>query len=105
MPVTRIDPNARQIAKAERYAEAMDKIEDIIIDALPSLILKLKILAEGVEIERRGHDGIPYKVTLPPDRKAAIYLVDRIMGRPARQWAPPTAPVKPLAPVILKKES
>lgn len=56
-----------------------------IAERLPWLVDKLLELAEGVRIEKTLRDGttaIVYQER--PDRQAAEYLIDRIMGKPTQ---------------------
>lgn len=51
---------------------------------LPWLVDKLLELAGGVQCERLLRDGTAVVYTEPPDRQAAEYLIDRIMGKPTQ---------------------
>jgi hypothetical protein len=75
-------PGAGRKPKAEKYKQPINKAERRIVDRLPDLIDSLLDLATGVQVEEVGDDGEPRVYTRPPDRKAAEYLVNRIMGIP-----------------------
>lgn len=48
---------------------------------LPWLVDKLIELVEGVEVERVDRQGQRRIYSQPPDRQAAEYLIDRVMGK------------------------
>lgn len=53
-----------------------------IAQKLPWLVDKLMELVEGVEIERVDRNGQSRVYSQPPDRQAAEYLIDRVLGKP-----------------------
>lgn len=55
-----------------------------IADRLPWLVDKLMELAEGIHEEKAIGDGAVMVYKRPPDRQAAEYLIDRIMGKPTQ---------------------
>lgn len=77
-------PGAGRKPKADLFATPIRKAEKRIADRLPFLVDKLFELSEGVLVESTRMDGTPYVYKTPPDRQAATYLVDRIMGKPAQ---------------------
>lgn len=56
--------------------------EKKIADRLPWLVDKLIELVEGVHEEKMIGDGTVLVYKRSPDRQAAEYLIDRIMGKP-----------------------
>lgn len=59
--------------------------EGMIRDRLPWLIGKLFELAEGVHVEKVvGREGATIVYQERPDRQAAEYLIDRVMGKPTQ---------------------
>lgn len=52
-----------------------------IAQKLPWLVDKLIELVEGVEVERVDRQGERRIYSQPPDRQAAEYLIDRVMGK------------------------
>lgn len=77
-------PGAGRKPKADLFATPIRKAEKRIADRLPLLVDKLFELSEGVLVEGTRLDGSSYVYRTPPDRQAATYLVDRIMGKPAQ---------------------
>jgi hypothetical protein len=55
-----------------------------IAEKLPWLVDKLMELAEGIHEERTVGDGAVLVYKRAPDRQAAEYLIDRIMGKPTQ---------------------
>jgi hypothetical protein len=71
--------------KTLRYREALDAVEERIVDALPEII-------EGLINRAKGGDA-----------KAAFYLVDRILGKAAVASTPPADDSKhPYTRVVLE---
>lgn len=58
--------------------------EGLIRDRLPWLVEKLLELVEGVEVQETDRRGQTRIYTTPPDRQAAEYLIDRVMGKPTQ---------------------
>jgi hypothetical protein len=54
-------------------------------DRLPTLLDNLFALADGVKEERELPSGKVVVYTTPPDLRANIYLVDRVMGKPTER--------------------
>ena len=75
-------PGAGRKPKAETYARPIRAAEDRIADRLPVLVDRLLDLASGVTVQEVGSDGEARVYTRPPDRQAAEYLLNRIMGKP-----------------------
>lgn len=68
--------SGRKKSNIRTLKDALTKLEG----DLPSIVEKLKSLAFGRKVECPFcHKELPI---LKPDREAAIYLIDRIMGRP-----------------------
>lgn len=87
-------PGAGRKPKAEKYERQINSAEKKIADKLPFLVDKLLELSEGVLVEKAGPTGrVIYQQ--PPDRAAAQYLLDRIMGKPT-EHKEHTFPDKPL---------
>jgi hypothetical protein len=61
--------------------------EKKIADRLPWLVDKLMELAEGIHEEKMIGDGAVMVYKRAPDRQAAEYLIDRIMGKPTQPLA------------------
>jgi hypothetical protein len=55
-----------------------------IADRLPWLLDKLFELAEGIYEQKEIADDVVIVYKRPPDRQAAEYLVDRVMGKPTQ---------------------
>lgn len=58
--------------------------EKKISDRLPWLVDKLMELAEGIHEEKMIGENVAIVYKRPPDRQAAEYLIDRIMGKPTQ---------------------
>lgn len=78
-------PGAGRKRAADKYATAINQAERRIADRLPDLIDKLFELADGVTVMERDAHGREKVYDRPPDFKAASYLVDRVMGKPAQK--------------------
>lgn len=86
MPKGGARPGAGRKPKIEKFATQINKAEKRIADRLPLLIDKLFELAEGVLVE--DMDWITMKRSVyqkPPDRQAAEYLINRVMGKPTER--------------------
>ncbi len=68
--------------KAEKFARPIAAAEKRIADKLPHLVDKLLELVDGVTIESEDQHGETHIYQRPPDRQAAQYLLDRIIGKP-----------------------
>lgn len=72
--------------KKDQHAGAIAKAEKRIADRLPLLIDKMLELASGVVVQEVDEgDGSVNVYTRPPDRQAAEYLINRIMGKPTER--------------------
>lgn len=80
-------PGAGRKRKSETHAGAVAAAEGRIRDRLPALVDTLFALAEGVRVERVTPDGAVDVFTTPPDLKAIVYLIDRVLGRPTKAVA------------------
>src|SRR5947209_4218827 len=72
-------------AKAVKFARPIAAAEKRIADRLPHLVDKLLELADGVtvsEIDAKGEERVYLR---PPDRQAAEYLLNRILGKPTER--------------------
>lgn len=58
--------------------------EKKIADLLPWLVDKMVELVDGVEVQETDRRGQTKVYTTPPDRQAAEYLIDRVMGKAAQ---------------------
>ena len=67
--------------KRVTYSSPIKVAEAKIASKLPWLVDKLIELVEGVEIERVDRQGQRRIYSQPPDRQAAEYLIDRILGK------------------------
>jgi hypothetical protein len=63
----------------------MGVTEDQIVENLPELAEAALALALGLWVEERGRDGVRRVRRLPPDFRAIVYCMDRIMGRPGER--------------------
>ncbi len=93
-------PGAGRKSKAEKYARPINAAEKQIVDKLPSIVDSLIRLAEGVFVEE--YNPITDKVAVyqkAPDRAAAEYLIDRILGKPRQYQELAGAGGEPLIPV------
>lgn len=64
------------------YEEQKKAAEKLVADNLIDVVKALIDLALGVKKTRIGKDGLEEVYTSPPDRQAAMYLCDRIVGKP-----------------------
>lgn len=78
-------PGAGRKPKDEKFKLPIAKAEKRIADRLPSLIDRALELADGVTVQEVDRDGGIVVYTKPPDLKAIIYLVDRVMGKPTER--------------------
>jgi len=78
-------PGAGRKKTSDRNAGAVVKAEKKIRDRLPEVIDALFELAIGVTVEEVDGEGARTVYTKAPDAKAAIYLTDRIMGKPTER--------------------
>lgn len=78
-------PGAGRKPKDEKFKLPIAKAEKRIADRLPSLIDRALELADGVTVQEVDKDGGIVVYTKPPDLKAIIYLVDRVMGKPTER--------------------
>lgn len=62
----------------------IQQAEGMIRDRLPWLVGKLFELAEGVHEEKRIGKDVVVVYKQPPDRQAAEYLIDRVLGKPTQ---------------------
>ncbi len=85
MPSGGARPGAGRPRKREKYARPIAQAEKRIADNLPNIIDKLMELADGVTVQETGKDGSERIYDRPPDREAAKYLIDRIMGKPTER--------------------
>lgn len=66
------------------YQTPVQLAEAKIAAKLPWLVDKLFELVEGVEIERVDRQGQRRIYSQPPDRQAAEYLINRVLGMPTQ---------------------
>jgi len=106
-------PKKRRIPVTRQ--EANEKAELYIVKNLPKLVSRLMELAMGVTMAKRGKDGNVNIYVEAPDRQAAEYLVERVMGKvPQRHevtgdeggpmkimpWAPALPPALPPPTIV-----
>lgn len=72
-------------ARSQKFARPVAAAEKRISDALPTLIDKMLELANGVTVSETDQRGAEVIYTRPPDRQAAEYLLNRIMGKPTER--------------------
>jgi hypothetical protein len=78
-------PGAGRPSKAEAHATPIKDAEKRISDRLPVLIDKLFALADGVLVQETDDEGAVDVYLKPPELKALVYLVDRVMGKPMQK--------------------
>ena len=78
-------PGAGRPRKRVKHAGAISRAEKQIVDRLPEVVGRLLELADGITVQEVDPDGGERVYTRPPDREAARYLVDRIMGKPTER--------------------
>lgn len=78
-------PGAGRPRKLDKYAGQVAAAETRIADRLPELVEALMLLALG-EMGPPDKAGLR-PVLVPPDFKAASYLVDRLLGKPGQAIA------------------
>ncbi len=70
----------------EKYARPIAAAEKRIVDRLPQLVDKMLVLAYGVQVESINPITMEAEVYREkPDRAAAEYLLNRIMGKPTER--------------------
>jgi hypothetical protein len=79
-----VRPGAGRKSKAELYAGDIRATEQYIVERLPSIVEKQYELSQGIKCSELTKDGIVV-YDRPPDRQAAAYLIDRILGRPTER--------------------
>lgn len=78
-------PGAGRPAKKTKYAAPIARAEKRIVDKLPLLIDRMFELADGVAVQDIDNEGGVNVYIKPPDRQAAEYLINRIMGKPTER--------------------
>jgi len=79
-------PGAGRPPKSVIFESQVRKAEKRIADRLPHIVDKLLELCDGVLIQQEDEKtGELHVYTRGPDRAAAAYLLDRIMGRPTER--------------------
>ncbi len=78
-------PGAGRPAKKDKHARPIAKAEKRIADRLPELIDRMFELASGVMVEEMDAEGGVNVYSKVPDRQAAEYLINRIMGKPTER--------------------
>lgn len=72
--------------KEHKFAGPIAAAEQQIVDRLPDLIERMFELAEGITVQEVDKKTGGLKVySRPPDREAARYLIDRILGKPTER--------------------
>lgn len=78
-------PGAGRKRTAEQFESEIAAAKRRIADRLPQLVDNLLTLADGVTVKEVDEEtGGVLIYSKPPDLKANIYLVDRILGRPTQ---------------------
>ena len=77
-------PGAGRPPKHAIYESPIRAAERQIRDKLPWIVDKLLELVDGVHEEKMMGENAVIVYKRPPDRQAAEYLVDRIMGKPSQ---------------------
>ena len=70
--------------RKRKFVRPIATAEKRIADSLPRLVDRLVELANGITIQQEDSKG-PEVYTLLPNRQAAQYLVNRILGQPSQQ--------------------
>lgn len=79
-------PGAGRKRKSDKFAGQIARAEKRIADRLPEIVDTLLELAAGVEVQSVDEETGGTKVySKPPDRQAAEYLLNRIMGKPTER--------------------
>lgn len=79
-------PGAGRKRKSEKFAGQIARAEKRIADHLPDLVDRMLELAAGVEVQTVDEETGGIKVySKAPDRQAAEYLINRIMGKPTER--------------------
>lgn len=78
-------PGAGRPQKREKHAGPIARAEKRIADRLPEVVDRLLELANGVTVQETTPEGEERIYERPPDREAAKYLLDRIMGKPMQR--------------------
>jgi hypothetical protein len=71
--------------KANKHAGAVTRAEKKIRDGLPDLVALAFVRARGVVVKDVTEKGEVEYYETPPDLKAIVYLMDRIMGKPTER--------------------
>ncbi len=66
--------------------EAIRRAELYVTQKLPKYLKKLEELANGIVVMKPNKRGVPVVYSVPPDRQALEYLVDRGMGKPPQRF-------------------
>ncbi len=86
MPSGGARPGAGRPRKREKFARPIARAEKQIADRLPMIVDRLLELAAGVLVQDVDqHTGEVRVYQAKPDRQAAEYLVNRILGKPVEQ--------------------
>jgi hypothetical protein len=87
---------AGRTPKRVHFERPIAQAEKRIVDVLPHIVDKMLELVEGVMVQDTDSHGDAVVYQRPPDRAAAEYLLNRIMGRPtehAEVSGPDGAPI------------
>lgn len=75
----------RQRSVQQRKTKKIERAEMYIANKLPEYVAALEELALGVKVIGENKEGEPVVYIKEPDRQAAVYLVDRVMGKAQQQ--------------------
>jgi hypothetical protein len=78
-------PNSGPKTKRVKFAGPIARAERQIVGKLPDIVGSLLELADGIRVQGMSPDGDAIVYDKPPDREAAKYLLDRIMGKPTER--------------------
>lgn len=79
-------PGAGRRPRPKQHEQAIEAAEAQIVEALPNVIGALLELSLGITVQEVDEKtGAINVYTRPPDGKAGMYLVDRILGKPTQR--------------------
>jgi hypothetical protein len=90
-------PGSGRKPKADKHKGAIARAEKRFADRLPELADKVLELSYGIWREQDMPDGSTTVYKTPPDLKALVYALDRIMGKPKQALehsGPDAGPIK-----------
>ena len=80
-----VRPGAGRPRNADRHPQAVAEAEAKLTARLLQIIDSALALTEGIWVEETTPDGVRRIYKKPPNIKAIIYCIDRIMGKPTER--------------------